>query len=95
MVSSGEPGPFDEDERAVARDWVEQIAERWRDAEEIGLDPALADARPAAAIALLDAVEDSWLLSLYGQPGDHEAMVTPFELSGRADAVAEDGRWDS
>lgn len=94
MVSSGE-GPLASEKREEATEWLEQTAQHWRAAEEIGLDPLLADPVPAAIIALLEAVEDSWLLALHGDASDHHAMLTPLELSDRVEALIGEGAWGS
>lgn len=82
--------------RAEAWEWVERIAEAWRDAEQKGatLRELVDEAGTAGPFGLLGAIQDSLVLSLSPDAGLRGAALSAQEVGERVEQLREGGAFD-
>ena len=82
--------------RVEAWEWVERIAEEWRDAESTGatLRELVDEGGTAGPFALLGAIEDSLVLSLSSDPELREQALAAQEVTERVEELRGEGAFE-
>jgi len=88
---------LDKQARDQALGWVERIAVDWREAELAGVTDTAYEQEFVAAPPhrLLEAIQDSLILTLTADPADRTPKLSADEVTNRIADLAEDGAWES